>query len=224
MGQEYLRSSIVAGNAQAGKGLILYEDFEGTLAWDKSGTGGDDVLELATDNMFIGKQALHMKTRTTGASAADTIIAERSIPVSPNGILAYNCLFKLPDVSDNQRINFSIYYYDGAAQWYTSMKITPGSPKVEYLNDAGAYQQISEFAFGINDGKWNSVEIVIDYFNQLLVSMCFCDKKKIFTDVSLRNAGAVTTLMGLLTVNVDAAGATPAEAYLDQLLVREVFE
>lgn len=224
MGQEYIRSGIVAGDNQRGLGLLYYDDFEGLLGFSAAGDGSDYVVEHDNTVAFMGSQSLHLKTRTTGAADDDEVSATREMCISPHGIFLWRCYFMCPDVSDCKGLRFELNVYDGTANRQGYIYLYPSSGEVCYLNSAGGVTELTDMAHALVDNAWNLFQFKLNFKKYRYNSVSLNNLHHDFDDIKLRNAGASTSLYAGATVKLIATSAAPAEAYIDNLIIREVDE
>ena len=108
MGREYIRQAEILGQFPWAERLIYYDDCEGTFMWSPGGTGGDDVHDFTTTNVLEGTESCEMKTRATGAAAADYLTLTRRLSPKGGDQVEMALAFYLMDDTAMEYIDFTL--------------------------------------------------------------------------------------------------------------------
>lgn len=221
MGQEYIRNSLNFGGIDKGSGVLLFDDCETTLNWSKSGTGGDDVCEISDTKSHFQSKSLHIKTRTTDAADNDYIKITKMCPISKTGIVTARCFINFPDISNVEKFIFNFTFGNTINRYEANFSYRPNVPDFNYYNAAGTETDINELKFNAIDNAWLLFEASFDILNNVYNSVSINNIKKELTDIPLYDKGAYALFYASFSFWLYATAEAPAEAYIDNISLRE---
>ena len=222
MGEEYVRQILLLGYVPTLGPVVLYDDMEGLLKWTKEDGVGDSVFEKNATVAYNGSYSLHMKTRTTTATAGDLISGYRSTFQRTGGRYRIEFLMRI-DASAS------------AASTWVKVLIANGVDgktwKISY-DEVNAKWQYFEKTSGLIDIPGGGQSLVADQFHRVMFEIdenkreyisftcdgLYVDMRGFLCDVV---AGAAPVNMKV-SFGLVAGAAPPGELYIEDVLVMEM--
>jgi hypothetical protein len=224
MSRDHLGQFTVGSNLGFARGVLLLEDCEGTFVWTATGTGGDDVHAWATAAAFMGINGLRLKTRTTGAAAADWLTAARTFGFPETGLLVARVRIAGVSMAAIDQMGITLVAANGTRLWQSALVVQPNVPSCSYLNAAGGLTAIPALAYRPGDLSYQTLELVIDLLANEYLEASWCGVRADLAGAGLSDSGADATRRAYLGASVVSLAAAPAEIYLDNLYVGEFLD
>ncbi len=221
MGEEYTRRISILGNIPALGPVSLFDDLLDPLKWTESGTGGDTIFELDPSFSFSGKNSLHLKTRTAGAAQNDTITASRLVHIPPSKKVIASSVFYIPSKTAVLFMSFEFIYYDGTNHHTANILYYPGTPNWRYADADAGYTAIPDSGNQLLITAWHRLTFGIDFNNDLYGLVKINGRTFNLAAIPIYSDTGPPDEHLKVSVNIIAAGAAPAEAWLDTILAVE---
>jgi len=222
--RDHLGNFMVAGNLGFARGVLLLEDCEGTFTWVVSGTGGDDVHAFATVAAFMGTNGMRLKTRTTGATAADNLAVEKAMSYPESGLLVARLRVCPVAVAPFDYIQVLLDVSDGAAGHGACLQLDVAAGKVYYQAAGGGFVEIVALAAPVYEGAFMTVELAVDLLTNQYLGCMVNGLRADLAGLAMVSAGAVAYRFARLGVTIATAGAAACEAYVDSVYVGEFLD
>jgi len=220
MSKPYTQAAGVVSQVPFQESLILYDDLEGLLKWTAEGTGADYAVELSETDCFYGNKSLHLKTRVTDPAANDYTRASRTIPVPSTNFIEASFLFKLSDNSDTSYFDFKIDFEYNLQRIQAGISYRGSSDIWAYINSAGSTVNLTGSDIPVTEDCWHRVKLRINvatgYYDKLTVDNDVFDMSALALNIEV----ATSKSKGLTYFQIKAAGATPPEAWIDDIILR----
>jgi hypothetical protein len=221
MPRDFLPGFNVAANMGFAKGVLLLEDFNSSLTWIITGTGGDDVHEVAAQAAFSGAYGLRLKTRTTSAAANDVVFATRFFSWPESGLVVLRGRFALVDSTKVSKVQVDLFLRDGSRLYEAQLLYQPNTPALSYLGSAGVPVPLASAVWSPLNDQWVQVEMIVDALSFEYVSVMANGVREVLPGVAIYDVAASSLRGADVRLSVVAIGAAPAEAYFDDLYVGE---
>ncbi len=222
MGKEYTRTLSILGLLPIAGSVIFFDDFEHNMNWTKFVGVGDYILELDPNISKQGKQSLHLKTRTTGAATNDELIITRHVHLLPSKVVSLLSNFLFPDYSKILHVMFTIEWYDGINSNISRVKFSPNTPKWEYFDSGGEYQNLPDLAIGLSNDGWHNLQLLCNFSTSKFLSL---QVDHLLVDLSahaLRVVEVPADLRLHLTIDLKTIGNNPAQMRIDNIMLHEL--
>jgi hypothetical protein len=222
MGKEYIREVMVLGSVPSLGRVILFDDMEDLLKWDKSGTGGDDTLEKSQTEVYNRDYALHAKTRVTNPLEDDYVVATRKLFQRPGKRYRLELSFFTDAGNSVDLYRFECEIYDGTYLHQVAVRYDAGNDKWQYFSSGAAWTDVTDGAQGLADNRWHHMLFEFDEANGEFIRIVSDSLEMDMSGISYRksaNAGAVAFDVNL---RITANTAPPGEVYYDDVLVMEI--
>jgi hypothetical protein len=95
MGKPYRRNVLSGAVVPSSPPIVMWDDMESLLKWQKTGTGADYTVTLDDTKCFNGNYSLYMVTKSTTPAAADEVVAYRYFGIRQPRFLTVRFLAKL---------------------------------------------------------------------------------------------------------------------------------
>ena len=211
----------LGGQMQFDRGVIMFDDMEGALLWEETATGGDDELVLHAGAAYVGTKGLRLKTRTTDVAAGDYMTAWRKVCYPLAKRLIYRLRWRVPYATGPDYVEFGITVKDGANEHQFSIRYTPATSKIEYLNSGGTFTEISELAQDFFAKQWDTFEVGMDLDSWGYMWVISKGIKVDLAKVACQKVGASTDRSVLVSIKVVNVAAAPIEMNVDCVYVGE---
>lgn len=221
MPEPYTGGNVASAELQYSKGLLLFDDCEGTLRWSEGGTGGDTVLAYATVASCFGTNGLHIKTRTTTATDGDTIQLYRYLHTPYSGRAFYRLRFRIPTLATVEKIEFWTEQWKDGQKYRAEFTFWPNTGVFGRQDDGGSDQAITALACVPLPLQWQALQFAIDWKALEYISASLNGVSASLAGLGLNNVTTSTATMLSFGMNVEAAGAAAAEIYADAFYIGE---
>lgn len=199
--------------------VIFQDDCQGALLWSESGTGGDTVFQLDSAAAFVGSKGLHLKTRTTGASNADTLYASRRTAFPQVAGLTFRLLTCFPALAGLFRIYLRTEYDDGNRNYDGELLIEPNSGDVQIRIEGTTFPAIPALTLHTEADVWFDCELTLDVLNHryhsAIVNGLQADLSSYLVDTGPSSGDRHV----LFQIRLIASNSPPAEAYFSHILL-----
>jgi hypothetical protein len=206
---------------------LLSDDLEATLfKWSKSATGnGDSVCERNTALAWEGLASLHIKSRTSGATAADQVSAYRLFPMAGSKMLKFFVnAWRIESLTYVAYAYFTIDWYDALNHYTASVRYDVVNQKWSYLNSTNTWSDILN-PHKLAASSWFTFELDLDFTVNKYLRMLVNDKPLQNINASFYSIADTSDLtQAKVTLQVTTQGANPAEAYYDKISLTEIAE
>ena len=214
---------IVAGLGFS-RDVLLLDDCEGTMTWEVGGTGGDDVHEYLAAAAWQGTYGMHLKTRTTGTTVDDYVIAQKLFDWPATDLLVARLRVTPVVVANTKGITITLAADDGSDGYTGAIKLAPAGSKVYYYNSAGAYVELTDLAMTYYALHWLTAELAIDLKAHTYLHVRLNGQEVDLSTSSLQAAGASASRGAYLQLAAIASAAGPGELYADNIVVHQIPE
>ena len=170
MAKEYVQKVVSLGRVPFAEKVLFYEDFSTNRTMIKGGTGTDYIIEISRD-AYVGGYSLRMKTRTTGASAGDSVQVSKYVPtpVSLKASLTVTWMHRSNTLLDSIRFGLQIRkdnyiheawvgYFPPESSWY-------------YMDEDGNFAAISGGSQVLHYNTYHLTKLIADFRNEKYVSL-----------------------------------------------------
>ena len=222
--RDHLGNFMVAGNLGFARGVLLLEDCEGTFTWGVSGTGGDDVHEFAAAAAFMGTKGMRLKTRTTGAAAADNLAVEKAFGFPESGLLVCRLRVCPVGVAAFDYIQILLDVSAGVTGYGGCVQLDVAAGKVYYQAAGGGFVEMAGLAAPVLEGAFMGVELAVDLLANRYLSCMVNGLRADLSGVGMVSGGAVAYRFARLGVTIATVGAAPCELYVDSAYVGEFLD
>lgn len=142
MGEEYKRDISIVGMIPTLGPIVLFDDMEGLLKWDKDGTGtGYDVTKDDTV-AYYGNSCLKMVTRAATPGVNDQVQAKRRLYQMPPGRYRVEMIFMCPDWSKVGKIEVYSQAWTAVGTWVAAMQYDGSTNKWMYNDSGGEFAEV----------------------------------------------------------------------------------
>jgi hypothetical protein len=219
--RDFLPGFNVGSDMGFARGVLLLEDCEGAFTWSIIGTGGDDVHTFAAAAAFMGAYGMQLKTRTTNPAENDYVEAYKFMGFPESKLVVVRLRWASPDLTKVKSFVVDLYLRDGATTWQASLRFDTVNHLVKYLNAAGGSTTIVGMGWTEYPLQFVTAELVIDANAMEYLSVMANGVRAELPDQGLYEVGAETYRACDVGLTVTAAGAAPAEVYVDSVYVGE---
>ena len=205
---------------------LLSDDLEATLfKWTKSATGnGDSVCERSTAVAWEGLASLHIKSRTSGATAADQVSAYRLFPMASSKMLKlFVNAWRFESVDYVAYVYFTVDWYDLLNHCTASIRYDVVNQKWAYLNSTNTWSDILD-PHALAASSWFTFEVDLDFTVNKYLRLLVNDKTVNLNASFYSVADTDDPTQAIVTVQVETQGSDPAEAYFDKIVITEISE
>lgn len=221
MSREYTRAHSIFGFLPFTGAVIVSDDFEGRLKYNKVDGAGDSVFEIDPSDSLSGDNSLLLKTRTTAAAEDDEISASRFVHLLPDKIVAFETVFTYPVVASLKSIGFRLFFYDGTIQHTALIQYLPNTPIWQYYNSSGSYSNITNSGLTLNVDTWHRVLLKVNFATDKFLSLHVDHLSFDLSAFALRTAGSAWNLALDHLVTICTSGAAPTQASIDRSIIYE---
>ncbi len=223
MSKEYTRLIAVLGNVPSHGPYLYFDDFEHLLKWTKFAGEGDSIFELDPTVAYSQNQCLYIKSRTTNAAEDDVIGAHIYTYLSPSLKLNQSIHFKCPDFTKTKTIIFYFIHYDGTYAHSAAVQFLPNTPKWQYRDINGDFQDIPLSAYSLHYNAWHRLQLEVNHNTHKYVSMTINHLHFDLFDLNyLLNPDDSTPTCFYSIINFSTIGAAPGELRIDDFLLHEL--
>lgn len=205
---------------------LLNDDLEATLfKWTKSATGnGDSVCERSTAVAWEGLASLHIKSRTSGATAADQVSAYCLFPMAGSKMLKFFVnAWRFESVSYVEYVYFTVDWYDMLNHCTASVRYDVVNQKWGYLNSTNTWSDILD-PHKLAASSWFTFELDLDFTVNKYLRLLVNDKTVSLNASFYSVADTSDLTQAKVTLQATTQGANAAEAYFDKIVITEISE
>ena len=202
---------------QYDESVLLLEDCEGSNKWTAAGTGADYVNSFDASFCYFGTKGWKMRTRVTTPAANDYVSCARTLTYPTIRKLILRGRMCVSDVSLIKEWYGQVDVYNGIRDYRVSLKVTPNTPKVEYMNSAGAYVAMADLAYPPIDNDWFVFELALDLVALKYIHAAFGGTRVDLSAQSMYNVAADTGRVVVPSFYLLAIGAAQAEVGMDSI-------
>jgi len=221
MGKPYIRQVEVIGLVEKLGTVILFDDLEDLFKWRGAGTGTDWVVEKSTTIAYDGNASLHLQTKATTPTAGDAVTADRFTFVPYGRKISLECLFRFETLTNEDVVSFELYWYDGTALHLAALQYLPPEMKWQYFASDGTWKDIPGGDQNLGQAKFHRVKMIVDFEHNKYVSLQCDDKVMDISDLSFQVTPSTVRGTFKALFKVTAETAARAEAYFDNIFVKE---
>lgn len=214
----FLPSSAILFNRR----ILLLDDCEGTFDYLQGGTGGDDTHAYATAAALMGTNGIQVKTRTTDAADGDLTSIYKVLPYPLGNRIVCRINFRVPDISECEAVKVQFSFRDGANAHLASIKVSPNTPKTEYLDADGNWQEITGLDHPMIDQMWAKLEWQVDISALEYISASYNGTLADLSGIAVRTSGASTDRQSRITLEVEATAEAPVTIHYDFIYCGEL--
>ena len=197
--------------------VLLLEDCEESYKWTNSGTGADYTGSFDASFCYFGTKGWKLRTRATTPAANDYVRVARYLtyPAVRKLVVRGRVNFSTVSLVKTLAIEFAVV--DGVTGYTAALLFTPNTPKVEYVNSAGAYVAMASLAHVITADCWYTFEIALDLVGLKYISASFGGTVVDLSAQGLYSFGGDTRRVVMLAFQVTAIGAAMCELGMDAI-------
>ena len=190
MSRDYFGNYPIVAGLGFSRDVLLLDDCEGTMTWEVSGTGGDDVHEYLAAAAWQGTYGMHLKTRTTGTTVDDYVLAQKLFDWPSTNLLVARLRVTPVVVANTKGITITLAADDGSDGYTGAIKLAPDGSKVYYSNSAGSWVELTDLAMTYYALHWLTVELALDLKAHTYRHLRFNGWETDLSTLSLKAAGA----------------------------------
>lgn len=222
MGEESIRRIMVLGSVPSLGPVVLFDNIEDLLKWTKADGVGDSVLEKSQTLVYNGDQALHIKSRTTGAAENDEVYAQRELYQRPGQRYRFECFFAIDEDEQAKYVDFLIYVFDGTLQHVVSVRHDPVNHKWQYLNPGATLTDIPGGAQHLQRDTYHRLLLEWDAVSKEYIKFVCDALEQDLSGTAYYSGSDPAAVRMLLKIGLTAGGTPPGELYFDDVLVMEI--
>ncbi len=221
MSKEYTRRLSILGSIPRHGPIVFFDDFEDLLKWVFTATGADFIAELYTNLALYGNQSLHLKTRTTGTADGDSVIADVFISMHDSQTLKLTAPFRITSLTDLEFIGIQFSLFDGTNENRAGIFYYGNTPDLRYWDATGNRVPITGSGQTLRADIWHTFHLLVDMSSGSYISAGVNQNIFSLAGVPFLESADATNSSLKVSLRIEAAGATPAEAYFDEFLITE---
>jgi hypothetical protein len=204
---------------------LLSDDLEATLfKWTASGTGSGYVVERNTAIAWEGLASLHIKSRTSGAAAADQVSASCLFPMAGSKMLKFFVnAWRFESLTYVAYVYFTVDWYDALNHYTASIRYDVVNQKWSYLNSTNTWSDILT-GHKLAASSWFTFELDLDFTVNKYLRLLVNDKTVNLNASFYATADTSDLTQAKVTLQATTQGANPAEAYFDKIVLTEIAE
>jgi len=146
---------------------LFYDDCEGNYSWITTGTGTDYAANYATQNVFVGKQVISLKTRATTPTINDTITIQKTFGAVPTQLVRIQLLYRRASQPPTHSFELRFDWYDGENLWCVNIRLDGASEHVDYWRADHLFHTIPNWRFDPSWYTWNRIDLSVDLLKHL---------------------------------------------------------
>jgi len=215
MGEEYVRTVSVLGSIPRLGRILMYDDFEGGLHWAVQGNAGDYYLAIQGDKVWEGRYAMKISTRVIGAAANDWARAVRYGFTTHTYRLKSTCHWLITSTTNVQYVQWFYIGYTGTERHEIGIRYLVGTGVGQYWNSTGTWTDLPLPGQLLEANYWHRFSLSADFRNKTYLEMESDGFKGSLTAFSYYVTSDTSRVGVQIQIEVGAAGAVPAELYID---------
>lgn len=205
----------VSSDLQFARGILLLDDFEGTLNWKILGSNANHSGDVHADAAFMDSQGLKLDTGATATADGDYVMAVKGIGWPSNDLLVMRFRVALEQIADCEMVSIFPEAKDGSDQMHARVDWHPGDGTVEYLDSAGSMQSLGTYGWTIDADTFVEMELVLDLATHQYISFALNGEETDMAGIAYQDVGDDTDRLLLMRIYVECTAAGNAVAYVD---------
>lgn len=221
MAKEYFRNMMSWGAIPYRGNIIVYDNMEGTLKWEKTGTGSGFQVTYSDTYAYYGTKTMIGITRIASAAEDDEIELNRTFPVKPSLICEMSFYFHtfLPTRVKYYR---SLMIYDDTVVAYApGIRWVRSSGKWQYLDSAGSFQDITGAVQPYLTDTWHLVKMAFDFNTGKYIHLIADGEKFDLSAIAFQSGATSNSMYAAAYLAVVTAGANAASILIDDFAITE---
>jgi hypothetical protein len=219
MGNAELAACITVAHRFDRRGNVVFMDDFGTgySNWIGafSGTGGANTVSAITSRS--GSYSILL---TTGKVAGGNASLSKYWPRSSTGRLGFEVSFA--PTTDNPTFRIDFRHYDGAKYHIFSVRYDYPNDKLQYLDDAAAWQDVAtSLAFYPNRTSFNTIKVVCDLSDNTYERVMMNDAEYDLSGIDTKEVVSVTAPYLSLVVLADGDASNNYLVYVDDVILTQ---
>lgn len=162
MPKEYTRQVETPHDSTTLSDIVLHNNFPDGVGLTITATGTDWEAVITKSVRYTGNTSLKLQTRTTGATAGDTILAEQSVPVRRRGRAGGGVLYQFEGSNKVGFIEFGHKLHDNLVLARAAVRYDVANAKWQYLNSVEAWADVTGGAQDLEPDAWHTLYLSVN--------------------------------------------------------------
>jgi hypothetical protein len=205
----------VSSDLQFARGILLLDDFEGTLNWKVTHSNANASGVVHADAAFMGSQGMKLDTGATGTADGDWVMATKGVGWPSNDLLVMRFRVALNQIADCEMVSIFPEVRDASDQMHARVNWHPGDGTVQYLDSAGSLQDLGTYGWTIDADTFAEMELVLDLAQHQYISFALNGEETPMDGIAYQDVGNDTDRLILMRIYVECTAAGNAVAYVD---------
>jgi hypothetical protein len=211
-------------DAQYKRGVLFLDDMEYATPYVVTGTDANISVAVAAAAKCFGVKGLQIDSGDATPAEDDIVKATIKVCYPETDLLVFRARFGFPDVSDTKDLQVSMTIKDGAREYLAAIKYDLEAKKLYYWSAAGAWVEISGYAYDPSDTMWSLLDLSLDMGALSYMAVLWLGDETSLAGLAFQNVGASTERSLTLAITNTALTAAESTIYCDSLYVGEFEE
>ena len=222
MGKEYVREQLSSPVKSGSSNVLVFDDFEGALSWEKDGVGSYTV-EITNAAVLDGSYSLRLITQPTDPVVTDWVLARKRCTLAPSRYIRITLLWAPGSALPSGNSYFTFKYCFGSLLYTFSIKFDYANSTWQYQDSAGNWQNIDGSNVDILSGEPFRLQFVFDIMKLKYKSFSINSLLFDLTDIAIYITSITESTYAHFEVKIyPAADGTKGQCFLDNVLIEAI--